>query len=149
MAIGSNRVFRFISEHYWGDKVMARPIKWRRVCSLPESNKFGPLDSALVDGRECINMKVDEYETIRLIDLEGLTQEECAIQMDIARTTVQGIYMRARKKLAESLINCKVLVVEGGKYQLCNGHGQRCGHNCRMYRHGHGLGFTHKKDKNE
>jgi len=120
---------------------MARPIKWRKVCSLPESNKFGPLGS-VSDDKDYIKMKVDEYETIRLIDLEGLTQEECAIQMDIARTTVQGIYMRARKKLAESLVNCKVLIIEGGKYQLCNGHGQRCGRNCRMYRHGRNKGFA-------
>ncbi len=128
---------------------MARPIKWRKVCRLPESNKFGPLGST-VDEKDCINMKVDEYETIRLIDLEGFTQEECAIQMNIARTTVQGIYMEARKKLAESLVNCKVLIIEGGKYQLCNGYEQRCGHNCRMYRHGHGRGpgfVRRKKDQ--
>ncbi len=125
---------------------MARPIKWRKVCRLPESNKFGPLGSTL-DNKDCINMKVDEYETIRLIDLEGLTQEECADQMNIARTTVQGIYMRARKKLAESLVNGKTLIIEGGKYQLCSGHGQRCGRGCRMYRHGHGLGFARKGDR--
>ena len=76
---------------------MARPKKWRKVCSLPESNRFGPLDSpADVDNH--LNMTVDEYETIRLIDLEGFTQEECAKQMNIARSTVQGIYTKARKK---------------------------------------------------
>ena len=76
---------------------MARPKKWRKVCSLPESNRFGALDSpADVDNH--LNMTVDEYETIRLIDLEGFTQEECAKQMNIARSTVQGIYTKARKK---------------------------------------------------
>jgi predicted DNA-binding protein (UPF0251 family) len=52
-------------------------------------------------------MTIDEYETIRLIDLEKLTQEECATQMNISRTTVQGIYDVARKKIAESLVNGK------------------------------------------
>jgi len=82
------------------------------VCCLPESNKFGPLDSVL-DDQDHVNMTVDEYETIRLIDLEGFTQERCAKQMNIARATVQGIYVEARRKLAESLVNGKVLIIEG------------------------------------
>ena len=76
---------------------MPRPRKWRRVCCLPENNKFGPLNSP-AESMNYVNMSVDEYETIRLIDLEGFTQEECAGQMNIARTTVQGIYFDARKK---------------------------------------------------
>ncbi|NLC44239.1 MAG: DUF134 domain-containing protein [Clostridiales bacterium] len=114
---------------------MARPMKWRKVCSLPESKRFGPLDSpAGVENR--VNMTVDEYETIRLIDLEGFTQEECAKQMNIARSTVQGIYIEARKKLAESLVNGKVLVIEGGEYRLCEGLGNGCGRGCHRHRRG-------------
>lgn len=51
---------------------MPRPMKWRKVCCLPESNKFGPLDLTL-DNQDYVNMTGDEYETIRLIDLEGFT----------------------------------------------------------------------------
>jgi len=65
-------------------------------------------------------MSIDEYETIRLIDLEELTQEECASQMNIARTTVQGIYNSARKKIASSLVNGQFLKIEGGDYKLCD-----------------------------
>jgi len=84
-------------------------------------------------------MTVDEYETIRLIDLEGFNQEECAAQMNVARTTVQGIYINARKKLAESLINGKVLFIEGGEYRLCEGTGSNCySGGCRRHRHGSG-----------
>lgn len=115
--------------------LIARPRKWRKVCCLPESNLFGPLD-AFSDQEEFIKMTVDEYETIRLIDLEGFTQEECAKQMGIARTTVQGIYAEARKKLAESLVQGKVLRIEGGEYQLCEGLGRSCGHGCRRRRQG-------------
>ena len=105
---------------------MPRPRKWRKVCSLPESNRFGPLD-AQVDTENFVNMTVDEYESIRLIDLEGFTQEECASQMNIARTTVQGIYNEARNKVAQSLVNGKVLIIAGGEYQLCDGQGKACG----------------------
>ncbi len=111
---------------------MPRPMKWRKVCCLPESNKFGPLDLA-PNAQDHVNMTVDEYETIRLIDLEGFTQEECAKQMNIARTTVQGIYIEARRKLAESLVNGKVLIIQGGEYRLCDGLGNGCGHGCHRH----------------
>jgi len=110
-------------------------MKWRKVCCLPENNRFGPLDLN-ADEKNHVRMTVDEYETIRLIDLEGFTQEECAQQMNVARTTVQGIYAEARKKLAESLVNGKVLLIEGGEYQLCDGLGSRCGRGCRRHRRG-------------
>lgn len=105
---------------------MARPKKWRRVCSLPENTQFGPL-GANKEPDKIINMTLDEYETIRLIDLEGLTQEECSKRMNVARTTVQWIYNDARKKLAESLVNGNRLLIEGGEYQLCDGYGKFCG----------------------
>lgn len=79
-------------------------------------------------------MTVDEYEAVRLIDLEGLTQEECAKQMNIARSTVQGIYIKARKKTAESLVNGKTLLIEGGEYRLCEGLGNGCGRSCQRHR---------------
>lgn len=123
---------------------MARPIKWRRVCCLPESKRFGSLD-APSDVDNIVKMTVDEYETIRLIDLEGYTQEECAAQMNVARSTVQGIYFEARKKLADSLVNGKMLLIEGGEYQLCDGSGNGCGRGgCR--RHRCGRGFTEEPE---
>jgi len=114
---------------------MPRPVKWRKVCCMPESNQFGPLNME-AESRESVNMTIDEYETIRLIDLEQFTQEECAAHMNVARTTVQGIYNEARKKLAESLVNGKVLFIEGGEYRLCDGSEIECGHpGCHRRKH--------------
>lgn len=106
-------------------KIIPRPRKWRKVCCLPESDSFGPLNAS-IDRDLHVVMTIDEYETIRLIDLQGFTQEECAKQMNVARTTVQGIYNEARKKIAESLVNGKVLRIEGGDYQLCDGQEKLC-----------------------
>lgn len=109
---------------------MARPVKWRRVCDLPGNDSFGPLRGKAAPG-ELITMTVDEYETIRLIDLEGLNQEECASRMNVARTTVQGIYIEARRKLADALVNGKALQITGGEYRLCDGDEFVCGKGCR------------------
>jgi len=96
---------------------MPRPRKWRKVCCLPDSNLYGPLNGADIDNK-IIMMTVEAYETIRLIDLEGFTQEECAERMQVARTTVQNIYKDVRSKIAESLVNGNILKIEGGDYKL-------------------------------
>lgn len=98
---------------------MPRPKKWRKVCCLPESNLFGPLTPHTLD-REMTLMTVEEYETLRLIDLEGFSQEEASERMNVARSTVQRIYNDARKKTADALVNGKIIKIEGGDYKLCN-----------------------------
>ena len=115
---------------------MSRPRKWRRVCELPERNLYGPLHGPRTDG-ETLSMTVEEYETLRLIDLEGLTQEECAERMGVARTTVQRTYNDARKLLAASLVQGHFLKIEGGDYLLCDGAAQHAGcGRCRRHRFG-------------
>ena len=113
---------------------MPRPRKCRRVCCMPVSQSFGPLDRPLCE-RRAIVMTVDEFETIRLIDLEGLSQEECAIRMAVARTTVQAIYNSARVKLAECLVKGMRLDISGGDYTLCDAEPNSCGcGHCRKRR---------------
>ena len=123
---------------------MPRPKKWRKVCCLPENRSFGPVPGfgqTPPEVTQPIIMTVDEYEAVRLIDLEGMNQEACAEKMRIARTTVQSIYAEARKKLADSLVNGKLLRIEGGDYELCDGNGTRCGMGaCHRRRGGAGGG---------
>ncbi len=115
---------------------MPRPRKWRKVCKLPRTNLFGPLNTRLSEANPII-MTVEEYETIRLIDSEGMMQEECAERMNVARTTVQRIYNEARKKLAQSLVDGKLLKIEGGDYRLCDGNERVYGCNpCHRRMHG-------------
>lgn len=82
------------------------------------------------ENRRLVLMSVDEYESIRLIDLEGITQEQCASQMGVARATVQAIYGSARCKLADCLVNDKELAIEGGSYVLCDARVKGCGCTC-------------------
>ena len=100
---------------------MPRPRKCRKVCCMPENTSFMP---EKVGCEECVILRVDEYETVRLIDFEGLSQEECAEYMDVSRTTVQQIYADARKKVARMLVLGAALKIEGGHYELC--HRKKC-----------------------
>ena len=98
---------------------MPRHTKCRRVCYFPTVLEFLPAQTELQ--RAPVLLTVDEYETIRLIDKEGLSQEACGEQMQVARTTVQKIYESARKKLAEALVEGAPLRIEGGAFRLCDG----------------------------
>ena len=105
---------------------MPRPHKCRRVCCMPQRQIFGPLDAPKVSA-QVIGMTIDEFEAVRLIDLEGLTQEECAERMEVARTTAQAIYNNARVKLAKCLVTGMELHIDGGDYVLCNDRPSNCG----------------------
>ena len=94
---------------------MARPCKKRWVCGKPRCSRFQPLNKENL-GEVVLNL--DEYECIRLIDYEGLEQEQCAKQMGVARTTVQAIYKSAREKLADFLVNGRGLCIEGGDIMM-------------------------------
>ena len=79
---------------------------------------------------EIMILTVDEYEVIRLIDLEKLTHEQCGQQMDISRTTVTEIYESARAKIADSIVYGKPLRIAGGHYRLCDGSVSCCQKTC-------------------
>ena len=103
---------------------MPRPRKHRKVCHFPETIAFHPAEAS--GETEPVLMTVDEYETVRLIDGEGFSQEQCGEHMHIARTTVQLIYGSARKKLAQMLVEGRPLHIEGGEYRLCDGRDGIC-----------------------
>ena len=104
---------------------MPRPKKCRSVCRLPQTISFSP--EGLSEFKEVVILTVEEYETIRLIDKEGLSQEQCSERMQVARTTVQQIYADARKKLADVLVDGLPLRIAGGDYRLCSGGRRACG----------------------
>ncbi len=122
---------------------MPRPRKWRRVCCPPIVNVFGPAERQPLG--DDVVMSVEEYETIRLLDLEGLTQEEAAERMNVARTTVQRMYADARQKMALALFEASMLRIEGGNHEFYREgeFGRGCGR-CARQRlgqgHGRGMG---------
>ena len=78
---------------------MPRPHKCRRVCALPQDAGFLPVDG---EDKSPVCLCVDEYEAIRLMDLEGLTQEQCALQMEVSRSV--GISQAQISRLEKSAL---------------------------------------------
>lgn len=90
-----------------------RPRLCRRVGRKPGVTYFKPAGVRMRNLEEVI-LTVDEYEAVRLKDLEGLDQAECAKQMDISQPTFHRLVVGARKKISNAIINGKAIKVEGG-----------------------------------
>ena len=107
---------------------MARPTKWRKIDNIPAIPYFMPSAKFLLGMPENI-LKVEELEAIRLKDLEGYEQEQCAARMEVSRPTFQRILNSAREKIADSLINGKAIHIAGGNFtrNICRVICSNCG----------------------
>lgn len=107
---------------------MARPTKWRRIENVPTIPYFIPSEKDITEVPENI-LKLEELEAIRLKDLEGFEQGECAEKMEVSRPTFQRILLSAREKVADSLVNGKVIHIEGGNFtrNICPARCSDCG----------------------
>ena len=104
---------------------MGRQPLFRRVDFLPQVTYFKPAGVPLLHLRE-VRLSIEEAEAIRLKDMEGLEQDECAQRMRVSRPTFARILLLARQKLADALLNGKAIRIEGGNYELAVRH-FRCG----------------------
>ena len=96
---------------------MGRMPKWRCVASIPEVTFFKPVGIPYRILEE-VCLSIEEAEAIRLKDLEGLEQTECAQRMSISRPTFHRVLGAARSKLADAILNGKAIRIEGGTFEM-------------------------------
>jgi predicted DNA-binding protein (UPF0251 family) len=96
---------------------MPRPKRCRRVCFAPGLTYFKPAGIRLVDLEETV-LAVEEFEALRLKDVEGLEQEAAARRMAVSQPTFHRILSSARTKVAEAIVNGKAIRIDGGVYQM-------------------------------
>ncbi|MBD3335703.1 MAG: DUF134 domain-containing protein [Candidatus Eisenbacteria bacterium] len=105
---------------------MSRPLNYRRVAGRPLAAVFKPMGTPVAKLDQIV-MSLDEFEALRLADLDGLYQEEAAAEMGVSRPTFSRIIDSARRKLADALVHGKALRIEGGSVHLQR---YRC---CRLH----------------
>lgn len=103
---------------------MAREPRCRHVERMPFVQYFKPGGIPRASLQEVV-LKVEELEAVRLKDLQGWEQEECAARMQVSRPTFQRILIDGRAKIADALVNGKAIIIEGGDYCLGGGHCRR------------------------
>lgn len=94
-----------------------RPKSPRRVECSPEAFYFKPRGIPLKD-LETVALQIEELEALRLVDLEGLQQEEAAISMGISRRAFWQDLQNARKKVAFALIEGKAIEIVGSDQKI-------------------------------
>ncbi|KEI15298.1 MULTISPECIES: DUF134 domain-containing protein [Clostridium] len=109
---------------------MARPKKCRRIEFIPKNTYFIPTGKRRCKIQET-KLQLEELEAMRLKDIEGLNQEECAERMQVSRQTFQNIIDSARKKVAIALTNGNAINISGGDYTThhCRFKCLKCGEN--------------------
>jgi predicted DNA-binding protein (UPF0251 family) len=118
---------------------MTRPKCCRQVGALPNKTCFRP-EGINLSCSEAVLLSIDEFEALRLADLEGLYHEQAAVGMNVSRQTFDRIVKEARRKVADVLINGKTLRIEGGPVSIKAGGTTRCPR-CH-----HALGFLKSRD---
>ncbi len=98
-------------------ELMPRPKRHRRLQKPPIGYGFRPLRSNFDEDQD-IQLLFEEYESLRLADYEGLSQEEASFKMDVSRPTFTRIYETARIKMAKALVENKTLMVAGGHVEF-------------------------------
>ncbi len=96
---------------------MVRPRLCRRVRGNPEVTYFKPRGIPLTQLEEIV-LVVEEFEALRLKDLEELEQEECAKKMNISQPTFHRLLIQARRKVSEAIIKGRAIKIEGGNYKF-------------------------------
>jgi len=95
---------------------MPRKKRDRRLLAPPAIkglSVYGPKNRS-----EQVILFFEEYEVIKLLDYENMTQEEAAVCMDVSRPTLTRIYESARNKVAQSMVEGKDLIIRGGNFHF-------------------------------
>lgn len=96
---------------------MPRPFCPRRISGRPAAALFKPVGVPLRALEEVV-LTLDEFEALRLADLEGLYQEQAAARMNVSRPTFSRVLDAAHRKLADALVHGKAMRFEGGPVEL-------------------------------
>ncbi|MFM2483595.1 DUF134 domain-containing protein [Celerinatantimonas yamalensis] len=82
----------------------------RTICGRAANSCFKPNGVPMTQLVEQL-LHADEFEAMRLVDWQGLQQQEAALKMNISRQTLANLVKSARFKVTDCLLNGKALVI--------------------------------------
>jgi len=100
-----------VEEEGQGETKMPRPRKKRRVMGRPNSSYFKPAGIRMFELEES-ELSLPEFEAIRLIDFERISQSSAGEKMHISQSTLSRVLSSGRRKIADAIINGKAIRIE-------------------------------------
>jgi len=97
--------------------IMARPQCCRRIAAMPIAEAFGPVPASACAPDQVV-ITLDEFEAVRLADLEERYLDRAAERMGVSRPTFSRIIESAHRRIAEALVSGKSLRIEGGSVRV-------------------------------
>jgi predicted DNA-binding protein (UPF0251 family) len=101
---------------------MVRPRKIKTINFEPNVTYFKP-KAVPLNQLEEVELTLDELETLRLSNLENLSQLDAALKMEVHQSTFQRTLVRAMEKITDALVNGKAIRIHGGEYKMPGGDG--------------------------
>ncbi len=94
---------------------MARPKKPRKVLNPPQMAGYKPFGIQILPS-ETISLSFEEFESLKMVHYDNLSQEDASRHMDVSRPTFTRIYQRALKVITQAFVEGKAIEIEGGNY---------------------------------
>lgn len=105
---------------------MVRPRICRRVRFRPGVTYFKPAGVRMTELDEVV-LTLEEYEAVRLVDLEETEQAKAGKFMKISQPTLSRLLKSARKKISEAIVKGKAIRIKGGNYKMVQSRGKGLG----------------------
>ncbi len=96
---------------------MPRPKKKRKVNHPPKMLGFKPFGIRFCDTEQVV-MQYEEYETVKLVIYDNLSQDSAAEKMEVSRPTLTRIYNSALKKIGQAFVEGKSILIKGGDFEF-------------------------------
>jgi len=96
---------------------MPRSKKKRKINSPPKMLGFKPFGIRFCETDHVV-MKYEEYEVLKLVVYEDLSQDVAAEKIEVSRPTLTRVYNSALKKIAQAFVEGKSIVIKGGDFEF-------------------------------
>jgi predicted DNA-binding protein (UPF0251 family) len=98
---------------------MPRPKKTRFCRRYRADRVYKPQGIPMRD-IATVTLSLDEFEALRLCDVENLDQEQAGMEMGVSRGTIQRLLYTSREKLVQAIMDNNAILINLRGREVCS-----------------------------